>query len=70
MTNDRTSRPIKPPIRRVDPDRDGAPDEWRLDEILADSFPASDPPPWTLGVLHTQTSSLTPPHRVHRKALE
>lgn len=25
-------------------------DEAALDIILADSFPASDPPPWTLGV--------------------
>jgi hypothetical protein len=25
-------------------------DETELDIILADSFPASDPPPWTLGV--------------------
>jgi hypothetical protein len=24
--------------------------EVELDNILADSFPASDPPPWTLGV--------------------
>ena len=24
--------------------------ERALDAILADSFPASDPPPWTLGV--------------------
>jgi hypothetical protein len=25
-------------------------DERAIDAILADSFPASDPPPWTLGV--------------------
>ena len=24
--------------------------EQALDAVLADSFPASDPPPWTLGV--------------------
>lgn len=27
-----------------------ATDELDIDRILADSFPASDPPPWTLGV--------------------
>jgi hypothetical protein len=27
--------------------------EWEIDQILADSFPASDAPPWTLGVTET-----------------
>jgi hypothetical protein len=27
----------------------GALSEEMIDRILADSFPASDPPPWTLG---------------------
>lgn len=31
--------------------------EREIDEILADSFPASDVPPWTLGV---QNSASTP----------
>ena len=39
----------------MDPERppaDSKPDEQEqeIDQILADSFPASDAPPWTLGV--------------------
>jgi hypothetical protein len=30
--------------------RDVNADESKLDQTLADSFPASDAPPWTLGV--------------------
>ncbi len=28
--------------------------ERAVDSVLADSFPASDPPPWTLGITHPQ----------------
>ena len=30
-------------------------DEYDIDRILAESFPASDAPPWTLGVEHRPT---------------
>jgi hypothetical protein len=36
-------------------------DEGEIDRILADSFPASDAPPWTLGV--TSSAAGTAPTR-------
>jgi hypothetical protein len=41
---------IRENVRRSGEDRD-------IDRILADSFPASDPPPWTLGVAQRVTSA-------------
>jgi hypothetical protein len=38
-----------PRTARQEPVQDAA-DERDIDQILADSFPASDAPPWTLGV--------------------
>jgi hypothetical protein len=33
--------------------------ERAVDAVLADSFPASDPPSWTLGVSHSPRESTT-----------
>ena len=33
-------------------------DEDEIDQILADSFPASDAPPWTLGVTDTSPKAI------------
>jgi hypothetical protein len=40
--------------------------ERRLDDILDDSFPASDPPPWTLGVEQADHPSRVSPGRDRR----
>ena len=37
-----------------------------IDQILADSFPASDPPPWTLGVTRTPVDIAGKPTRRRR----
>ena len=44
-------------MREVASDPDALLEERQLDEILEDSFPASDPPPWTLGVVHADVPS-------------
>jgi hypothetical protein len=37
--------------------------ESEIDQILADSFPASDAPPWTLGVASAQPERVERPKR-------
>lgn len=39
--------------------------EREIDEILSDSFPASDAPPWTLGVRHDTV--IVDDVRLHRR---
>jgi len=41
------------PNRQDDHPKDVDVQERAIDQILADSFPASDAPPWTLGVPET-----------------
>ena len=38
-------------------------EESRIDQALADSFPASDAPPWTLGVAPARSTSTEKPKR-------
>ena len=38
------------PIRQDEYPKNADAEERQIDQILADSFPASDAPPWTLGV--------------------
>ncbi len=47
-----TPQPNRPHRAEVDSEtaRAAAAAEREIDQILADSFPASDAPPWTLGV--------------------
>ena len=66
MINETGPTAVEAVMRDVVVDRDARLDERELDEILADSFPASDPPPWTLGVLHSRVSRLAGPHPMKR----
>ena len=45
--------PMNETWRTADEHRRTPPEEREIDQILADSFPASDAPPWTLGVTST-----------------
>jgi hypothetical protein len=48
----RASGTIEEHFLRQQAQVDAAFDEAEVDAILDESFPASDPPPWTLGVQH------------------
>lgn len=51
----------------------GSPEEYAMDQVLADSFPASDPPSWNLGIARAGPASHPAHHlntdgRVGRRA--
>jgi hypothetical protein len=48
---------------RLDDQPTNAAEEGDIDQILADSFPASDAPPWTLGVTQGPTANSEPRSR-------
>lgn len=47
------------PNARGDPPSSERAEEDDIDRVLADTFPASDPPPWTLGVMHEPPEAKT-----------
>jgi hypothetical protein len=48
------------PNRPDETSRNAGAEEGEIDQILADSFPASDAPPWTLGVAPAPSADSRP----------
>lgn len=59
------------PSHRPDHQPNAAVDEDEIDQILSDSFPASDAPPWTLGVVEPppDKSQTRDKHRSNRRGV-
>jgi len=49
------------PSRHHEQPNEADKEEREIDQILADSFPASDSPPWTLGVAETLPKTIRTP---------